>query len=559
MAERALATAYVNIVPGTKAIEGYLKNGLGNQVGAAGARAGTSFGGAFKSKFGSIARGIAAPLAVAFGAQAVTTYFAQAVQGASNLAEQGAAVSQVFGSGAGAIDKFASGAATRLGQTKTQVLEASKSFGIFGKSAGLTEKGNADFSTSLVTLATDLASFNNTSVDEALNALSSGLRGEAEPLRRYGVLLNEAALKDEALRLGLITTTKQALTPQQKILAANSAIFKQTEIQQGDFARTSDGLANQQRILTASFDDAQATLGTSLLPAMTTIVGYINTSIMPAVQAFFTAFKEGKTPLNDAINGLKGVYEWIVGNATWLGPLVAAIGGGILAFKIWTGAIALYNTIMRIATGVQLAFNIVMSMNPIMLIVIAVAALVAGLIYFFTQTKLGQEIWANFTAFLGSAWDSVVGAFTAAFEFIGSAFKGYVNFYIGLFEGFINFAIGGVNGIVDGLNTALDGVAFATGGVIDLNVGKIPSVKLPRLAKGGFVDSPTTALIGEAGPEVVTPLKDFERMMGLTAGGSDRPIYADGIGLIGMIRETAQGQAKLVFNDQLGKVMRGAR
>jgi hypothetical protein len=558
MAERALATAYVNIVPGTKAIENYLKTGLGGQVGDAGSRAGQNFGGAFKSKFGSAVRNIAGPLAAAFSVAAVGQYFAGAVKGASDLNEQATAVNAVFGKGASAIDKFAGGAAKGLGQSKTQVLEAAKSFGIFGKAANLTDQDNAKFSTSLVTLATDLASFNNTSVDEALGALGSGLRGEAEPLRRFGILLNEASLKQEALSQGLITNTKQALTPQQKILAANGLIFKQTSIQQGDFAKTSDGLANQQRILTASFDNAQATLGQSLLPVMTTIVTVLNDQFIPAIQTFFTDFKNGETPLNTVIDGLKGVYEWVVGNATWLGPLVAAIGGGILAFKLWTGAIALYNTIMRVAAAVQLAFNLVMAANPIMLVVIAVAALVAGLVWFFTQTELGQEIWKNFTDFLGSAWDGIVGAFSAAFEFIGSAFKGYVNFYIGLFEGFINFAIGGVNMIVDGLNTALDGLSMVTGGAIDLNIGKIPNVNLPRLAKGGFVDSPTTALIGEAGPEVVTPLKDFERMMGLT-GGSDRPIYADGIGLIGMIRETAQGQAKLVFNNELGKVMRGSR
>lgn len=559
MAERALATAYVNIVPGTKAIENYLKTGLSGQVAGAGTQAGASFGGAFKSKFGSIARGIAAPLAVAFGAQAVTTYFAKAVQGASDLNEQATAVSAVFGKGSGAIDKFASGASSRLGQTKTQVLEASKSFGIFGKSAGLTEKDNAKFSTSLVSLATDLASFNNTSVDEALSALGSGLRGEAEPLRRYGVLLNDASLKEEALRLGLIKNTKEALTPQQKILAANSAIFKQTSLQQGDFARTSDGLANQQRILSASFSDAQATLGQSLLPIMTSVVTFLNGNFMPAIKTFFQDFKDGKTPLNDVITALQGVYKWIVDNNTWLGPITAGIMGAFVAFKLWTGAIALYNTITKIATAVQLAFNVVMAMNPILLVVMAVAALVAGLVYFFTQTKIGQKIWKKFTDFLSSAWDNIVGAFKIAFDFISGAFKGYINFWLSIYENFINFFINGINGIVGGLNVALGAVSAITGGTINLKVGKIPNVNLPRLAKGGFVDSPTTALIGEAGPEVVTPLKDFERMMGLTGGGSDRPIYADGIGLIGMIRDTAQGQARLVFNDELGKAMRGAR
>jgi hypothetical protein len=116
-----------------------------------------------------------------------------------------------------------------------------------------------------------------------------------------------------------------------------------------------------------------------------------------------------------------------------------------------------------------------------------------------------------------------------------------------------------INAIIGALNTIQmdipDWVPMFGGQTWGINIPKVP-----MLAEGGFVDRPTTAIIGEAGPEVVTPLRDFERMMGLTStGNSDRPIYADGIGLLGWIREEAKGQATLVFNDELGKVTRGAR
>ena len=75
------------------------------------------------------------------------------------------------------------------------------------------------------------------------------MRGEAEPLRQYGVLLDDASLRQAALELGIISTTKNALTPQQKVLAAQALIYQQTGTAQGDFARTSDGLANKTRIL----------------------------------------------------------------------------------------------------------------------------------------------------------------------------------------------------------------------------------------------------------------------------------------------------------------------
>jgi hypothetical protein len=118
-----------------------------------------------------------------------------------------------------------------------------------------------------VALSADLASFSNTTPEEAAMALGAALRGEAEPIRKFGVLMDEASLKQEALALNLISTTKEALTPQQKVLAANALILKQTADAQGDVARTSSSAANQQRIMSATLEDVQAKLGEKLLPA----------------------------------------------------------------------------------------------------------------------------------------------------------------------------------------------------------------------------------------------------------------------------------------------------
>jgi hypothetical protein len=90
------------------------------------------------------------------------------------------------------------------------------------------------------------------------------LRGESEPLRRYGVLLNDAVLKQEAMTLG-IYDGKGALTAQQKVLAALAAIYKQTSDAQGDFMRTSDGLANSQRTLSAMFEDVKVKMGQAFI------------------------------------------------------------------------------------------------------------------------------------------------------------------------------------------------------------------------------------------------------------------------------------------------------
>ena len=207
------------------------------------------------------------------------------IDAASDLNESVSKTGVIFGKSAGQVVKFADKASQSLGLSKTAALDASSTFATFGKSAGLSGKELTGFSTQLVTLSADLASFYNTSPEAAITAIGSALRGEAEPIRKYGVLLDAASLQQEALRQGLVKTTKQALTPQQKVLAAQALILAQTTDAQGDFARTSDGAANQQRILAAEVENAQASIGEGLLPAMAAILPLINRVIRAVVPA----------------------------------------------------------------------------------------------------------------------------------------------------------------------------------------------------------------------------------------------------------------------------------
>jgi hypothetical protein len=207
----------------------------------------------------------ALPAAAAIGS--IAAVIKPAISAASDFQESTSKVNVVFGKASKSIKDFAATAATSLGQSKQSVLDAAGAFGTFGKAAGLAGDDLATFTTDFVTLSTDLASFNNTSPEEAVLAIGAALRGESEPLRRYGVLLNDAVLKQEAMTLG-IYDGKGALTAQQKVLAAQAAIYKQTNDAQGDFVRTSDGLANSQRTLGAVLKNVQIELGSKLLPAI---------------------------------------------------------------------------------------------------------------------------------------------------------------------------------------------------------------------------------------------------------------------------------------------------
>jgi len=249
------------------------------------------------------------------------------IDAASSLNEELSKTEVVLGDAADAVIEFSKTAAQSIGQSQRAALQAAGTFAIFGKAAGLAGNDLADFSTELVTLSSDFASFFNTSPEDAVLAIGAALRGEAEPIRRYGVLLNQAAVEAEALRSG-IWDGNGALTAQQKTLATYRVILAQTKDAQGDFTRTSDGLANQQRILRAEFEDTRAKIGQELLPVALQLVSIFRDSVLPVISGATEAFFNLGTGTQTAIIAA-------IGLAAVLGPLVSTIG------KIITGVSAM--------------------------------------------------------------------------------------------------------------------------------------------------------------------------------------------------------------------------
>jgi hypothetical protein len=283
------------------------------------------------------------PAAAAIGT--FTSVIAPAIRAASDLEESTSKVNVIFGRASKSVKDFAKDAAVSLGQSQQDVLSAAGTFGTFGKAAGLAGEDLALFTTDFVALSTDLASFNNTTPEEAVLAIGAALRGESEPLRRYGVLLDDATLKAEAMRLGIYKGSG-TLTAQQKILAAQSAIYKQTSDAQGDFARTADGVANSQRTLNALLKNFQIQLGQQMLPAMQEFTnGLVDIA---------TAFGKIPTPSENATKKI-GMFTKIVQSATnsisFLVNGIRLIGSGFFDAKEETGA---YNQAMGLSAQQQM-------------------------------------------------------------------------------------------------------------------------------------------------------------------------------------------------------------
>ena len=207
-------------------------------------------------------------LAVAGGVAAIGV---ASIKFASDLDEARNKSNVTFGAFGDQVEEFASTAAQNFALSERAALEYSGTLGTILNASGLAAKASADMSVEMVKLASDLASFNNIPIEEALNKLRSGLVGEAEPLRTVGVLISQAALETKALEMG-IGDLNGVLTEGEKVAVRYALIMEQTTSQQGDFARTSESVANQLKIAQAQMEDAAATLGTQLLPIATKVI-----------------------------------------------------------------------------------------------------------------------------------------------------------------------------------------------------------------------------------------------------------------------------------------------
>lgn len=321
------------------------------------------------------------------------TLFKNGFADATNYTEQLNKTRVVFGQFAGDIIKFADNSVNALGSTNAKALEALGTFGNLFRALGLSEEQSSKFSISLTTLATDLASFNNTSVDDAFQAIRSGLVGEQEPLRKFGVNLNDATLKAKALELGLYSG-KGVLDANAKAQAAYALILEQTTLAQGDWARTNEVGANAQRKAKAAIEQTFSALAGQLKGVVTFIVN-------AAVPAFNTLtnlitgknLSAGLTVLRDGIKG--------VGIA--LGILIAAKAG--------------VETLQLLGAAVKLA------LTPFGALVVAVGLIGAAIGILYPRSEQLREaiggVMERAKAFVGAIKDTVLPVLDRFATFVG--------------------------------------------------------------------------------------------------------------------------------------------
>lgn len=250
------------------------------------------------------------------------------------------------------------------------------------------------------------------------------------------------------------------------------------------------------------YNQAMAEIGEKAQPAITSF----KLAMVEVLQTVLNKFGEvdlegliGKISgaitslVNTALPPLMSAITWIIDNSNWLVPLLGSLVGIIGAIS---AGIKIYNGVMKIARTVQLAWNLALSANPIGLVVIAVAGLVAAFVLLWNKCE-------GFRNFFIKMWDAIKKAGAGAAEWIGNTFESVM----GTVKGIINGVISLINGAIGAINKLKvdipDWVPKYGGSSFGLNIPKIP-----MLASGGVVDQPTLAMVGEAGKEAVMPLEN---------------------------------------------------
>lgn len=189
-----------------------------------------------------------------------------AIKVASDLEETMNKFNVVFGESSSEVKAWGDGFAGTVGRSKLQIADFLASsqdlFVPLGFEPGAAEK----MSKNITALAVDLASFNNMQDTDTLRDLQAALTGSGEVMKKYGVIVSEAAVKQQALSMGF---DPKNLTEQQKVMARMQIIMEGTTAAQGDATRSAGSFANQMKALKATFSDTAAEIGGVFLPVAT--------------------------------------------------------------------------------------------------------------------------------------------------------------------------------------------------------------------------------------------------------------------------------------------------
>ena len=323
-----------------------------------------------KQKVSGVGRAIVGGLAVG----AVVSFGKESVQAAADAQQAMNGVRAVFGDSADEIEEFSSRAITSMGISDDAYQQFATTTGGLLQDMGVPLDQTVAMTDELAQRGADLAQVYGVDADQAFTAMQKAMGGQTKGLKQLGISISNAEVETRAMAEGWVDAEGN-VTSAGKAMAIQQLIMEKTADKAGAFAEHSGDVANQQKILALQFEETQETIGTALLPVISKLM-----------KAFI--------PL----------LEFTAKYADILVPIAGVMLGIVAATKAYEMATMAMKVAQGIATAAQWAWNAAMMANPIVLIGVAIAGVIAAVVLMYQKVD-----W--FRAFVDKAIDGIVAAF----------------------------------------------------------------------------------------------------------------------------------------------------
>ena len=209
---------------------------------------------------------------------------------AGDIEQSIGAVDAVFKGSAERMHEYAATASSTVGISTNAYNELAAKLGASLKNGGTSIDELGEKTNGLIQLGADLSSLYGGSTQEAIDAISAALRGEMDPIERYGISLNDAALTAKGLELG-IKKVGGSFSTQEKQLITQALLFEQSTDAQGNFSRESDTFAHKMQVASARMEDMKTKIGSALLPTVMNLMDAFGEKLNPVLTEVGGGFK----------------------------------------------------------------------------------------------------------------------------------------------------------------------------------------------------------------------------------------------------------------------------
>lgn len=443
-------------------------------------------------------------LAGAFAAKQIIDFGAQVIQQASDLEQNIGGVEAIFKESADQIKKWSKTAAQDVGLTENEFDQLATLIGAQLKNGGTAMEDLAPKVNDLIGLGADLSAMYGGTAADAIKAISATLRGERDPIERYGVSIRQSTVDAKAAELGF-KKVSGALSVEATQAATLAIIMDQTTDAHGRFASEADTFAGKQQRLQAGWEDMTTEIGEALLPAAAQFMDELNKHL-PEIESFI---KE------DIVPALTSLGDWFTSTG------LDSIGGFFDFLQKWKEPIGWLIENVPELTGAVWLLNIAMDANPVGAVAAAFGLLVLSIFQFVNNidkitsanAQIGKNImnvWFNVAQTVGGVLQTIANGFIDAYNTVASIF-GWGQLNRLNITGMISVAQGKLNrefDLISKFGTDTTAASNAYGSIYltpgGLSRGQRIALGLPMLANGGDITAPGSFIVGERGMEVLT-------------------------------------------------------